>query len=98
MKIQPCRDCPINPVTEDAMMAVNYGCLPMLCEALEWFNNTGRVWACHKYEAIPCGGVLKHLIEIGATIDFSKPFITTATTSEELKPIEFNQYENTTKL
>lgn len=85
IKIAKCRDCPILGRTEFAEMGVNYGCLPAPYDAIKWFRETGRVWACHSQQHKACGGVLEILMQAGLTVDFSQPLLTMTTTEEEIK-------------
>lgn len=85
--IKPCKDCPIHPLTTAAEQAVNYGCLPVLSETIDWFNKSGRIWACHADNKQPCAGVLKKLIQNKETIDFKKELITEETNFENGYPI-----------
>lgn len=84
--IKHCRDCPVECVTEEAEKIVNYGCLTDLGQSKKWFEDTGRMWACHKTPTQPCAGLLNYLIKKGATIDFRKPLITEETTIDDIYP------------
>jgi hypothetical protein len=84
MKICNCKDCPVVNETENSDKAINYGCLPDRWKAIKWFNETGKLWACHSIPTKACGGLLKILIDKGENIDFSKPLITEQTTLEEI--------------
>lgn len=82
--IKHCRDCPIMQETDISEYAVTVGCLPTYVDTIKWFNETGKLWACHCKPNEPCAGFLNRLIKEKRTIDFSKELITEETTFEEI--------------
>ena len=80
-----CIDCPVRGRTEHAEMAVNYGCLPSYGDMEKWYNETGKVWACHDNPKKVCGGFKQILFERENIKLPSKPIlITEEMTLEEI--------------
>jgi len=53
-----CIDCPIEVKSDTGDMVGNLGCLPTYSDAIEWFNDTGKVWACHANPKKYCAGLV----------------------------------------
>lgn len=53
-----CKSCPINITTEEGEYADNTGCLASFVDAMCWYLDTGKVWACHSNTKRPCAGFL----------------------------------------
>lgn len=67
-KCHSCKSCPINITTHEGEMADFYGCLPSYGDAMKWYQETGKVWACHSNNKIPCQGFLIRANEYGIDI------------------------------
>ncbi len=92
MKLIHCEGCPIDIHTEKGEEISNYGCLPCYADAIKWYKETGKVWACHEHSTKPCIGFLLLAKEKGEKVSVNKKtiLITEKTTLEEI-------YENTRK-
>lgn len=53
-----CKSCPINITTEEGEYADNTGCLASFPQAMCWYLDTGKIWACHSNTKKPCAGFL----------------------------------------
>lgn len=51
-----CKSCPINITTEEGEYADNTGCLASFVDAMCWYLDTGKVWACHCNTKRACAG------------------------------------------
>jgi hypothetical protein len=84
--MKSCKGCPINITTDEGERADSYGCLPCYGDALKWYNETGKVWACHANNTKPCSGFIivakKYGIDI--KVDENTVLITEQTTLEEI--------------
>jgi len=58
-KHKKCNGCPMHITTEHGEEANNSGCLPSYSEAIKWYKETGKVWACHELENKACKGFIK---------------------------------------
>ena len=57
-----CKGCPISDQpTELGEQISNYGCLPDFRDARKWYEETGKVWACHEQNTKPCRGFLNRM-------------------------------------
>lgn len=81
-----CNGCPIDIHTEEGETVSNYGCLPCFKDALTWFQDTGKVWACHEKPSEPCIGFLKLCKKKNIKISVNKNtvLITEETTIEQI--------------
>ncbi len=70
--IKHCTGCPIDIHTEEGDLISNYGCLPCFADVLKWYQETGKVWACHENNFKPCVGFLKLCKEKGIKISVNK--------------------------
>jgi hypothetical protein len=72
MKNKHCNGCPINIHTEEGEIVSNYGCLPCYADVIKWYNDTGKVWACHEQPDKPCIGFLKLAKQKGIIVSVNK--------------------------
>ncbi len=81
-----CDGCPIDIHTEQGEIISNYGCLASFKEALTWYQDTGKVWACHEQPDKPCIGFLQLCKEKNIPISVNKNtiLITEQTTLEQI--------------
>lgn len=79
-----CNDCPIIPESEHAFQIDSYGCLPSAADALKWYNDTGKAWACHARPTKVCGGLVRLLKANNIPYIPKLPLITEQTTLEEI--------------
>jgi hypothetical protein len=81
-----CNGCPINIISEEGENISNYGCLPCYSEAIKWYKDTGKVWACHENPAKPCLGFLTLAKKYGEKVSVNKDtvLINEQTTLEEI--------------
>lgn len=86
MKGIHCQGCPINIHTEYGEKISDYGCLPCFSDVLKWYQDTGKVWACHEMNTKPCTGFLKICKEKGIKISIDKntKLITESMTLEQI--------------
>lgn len=89
-----CKCCPINITTEEGEMTANASCLPSYADALKWYQETGKVWACHSNPAKACSGFLirAKYYGINISVNESTKLITESTTLEEIYE-ERNTYD-----
>lgn len=64
MRDHDCVACPF-AFTEESEMVQNYGCLPTPHEIMSMRIDSGKTWACHKDNTIPCVGAIQMLREYG---------------------------------
>lgn len=85
-KLIHCNGCPINIHTPEGEQISNYGCLPCYADAIKWYKETGKVWACHEQPTKPCIGFLKLAKKKGDKVVLTKTtqLITEGTTLQEI--------------
>ena len=79
-----CTSCPVQPYTEEGMLADAYGCLPHYGDMLKWKDETGKVWACHSNPNKPCSGFTGVMDKQGIKWDLEDGLITEQCTLEEI--------------
>lgn len=79
-----CRCCPVEPYTEEGVMADSYGCLPSTGDMLKWQQETGKVWACHNNPNKPCAGFTGVLDKNGIEWNLDKGLITESHTLKDI--------------
>jgi len=67
-----CEGCPFDYFSEASIYANNLGCLPDAKMAIEYFNTTGQVWACHEYPDKACIGFINHYKNNESQADYEK--------------------------
>jgi hypothetical protein len=72
MSNKHCNGCPINIHTEEGEKISNYGCLPSYGDVIKWYEETGKVWACHENNNNPCLGFLKLAKEKGKVVSVNR--------------------------
>lgn len=85
IKEPSCYGCPINVTSDKGDMNGNM-CLPSYGEAIKWYKDTGKVWACHMNPTKPCLGFLIVAKEQGKRVSVNKNtvLITESTSLEEI--------------
>jgi hypothetical protein len=85
-KLRHCDGCPVEIHTEKGEEISNYGCLPCYADALKWYNETGKVWACHEEPTKPCIGFLKRAkhYKVKVSVNRNTVLITDNMTLEEI--------------
>ena len=85
-KKMSCKSCPINITTEEGEYANSVGCLPSYGDAIKWYKETGKVWACHANNTMPCTGflIIARDYNENIVIDENTVLITESTTLEEI--------------
>lgn len=58
--MKKCNGCPVLVTSEEGDMNGNM-CLPSYGDVLKWYNDTGKIWACHKNPEKACVGFLIRL-------------------------------------
>ncbi|MES2287298.1 MAG: hypothetical protein V4547_16520 [Bacteroidota bacterium] len=88
MCLKSCKGCPINITTEQGEKNSEY-CLPSYGDAVKWFQETGKVWACHANPKKACDGFLIRAKYYGIEIpiDEKTVLITEQTTLEQIYEI-----------
>ncbi len=74
-----CGSCPFEFESESALWAQAGGCLPELYDVKKWYQDSGRIWACHSEPTTPCKGAihnLRQIFNIRVKLDKNKPLIT----------------------
>ena len=71
-KLIHCDGCPIDIHTMKGDEISNHGCLPCYEEAINWYKESGKVWACHENTDKPCIGFLKLAKEKGERVSVNK--------------------------
>jgi hypothetical protein len=69
-----CNGCPFN-CTEESEQIQNYACLPSGYDIINYYQQEGKVWACHENSKIKCKGFLLHAKENGMVIDPKAPLL-----------------------
>lgn len=84
--MKSCHGCPINITTEEGDVISSYGCLPAYADAIKWYKETGKVWACHEKPETPCKGFLIRAKYYNEKVSVNKDtiLITEETTLEEI--------------
>lgn len=72
MKTKQCEGCPILIHTDYGEQVSSYGCLPCYADVLKWYQETGKIWACHENPEKPCTGFLKLAKSKGLKISVNK--------------------------
>jgi hypothetical protein len=85
--------------TMEGDMISNMGCLPCLNDVKKWYEETGKIWACHENPTLPCTGFLKQMKRLGIKVSVNKDtkLITERTTLEEIYQEALTQYPETLK-
>lgn len=78
-----CKSCPMEITSEEGAMADAYGCLPTLSEVFKWYEDTGKVWACHNNPTKACQGFINVAKTKGIEVKGTE-LITEETTLEQI--------------
>ena len=83
-----CKNCPAACETDEAEFAINVGCLPDFFDMFKWYQETGKVWACHDKNLCQCQGFVE-MAKDYKKIDIPEntPLITEDHTLEEIYAI-----------
>ena len=85
-KLKHCNGCPVNIQSEEGATINDYSCLPCWADAIKWYKETGKVWACHENPKSPCIGFLKLAKQKGEHVSVNRNtiLITENTTIEQI--------------